>query len=66
MSEHVPTPAELVTLGEAIPLAGGAYRVTPAGHARMGEALRRRALEPLDYRAAVVAARERATNAKGK
>lgn len=66
MSAHVPTPAELVPLGEAIPIAGGAFRVLPAGHDRMGEAMRRRALEPLDYRAAVVAARERATDAKAK
>lgn len=67
MSVHVPTPLELVPLGEAVPLEGGAFRVSAAGHARMGEALRRRAAEgELDVRAVIIASRERAENGKGK
>lgn len=65
MMTHVPTAAELVPLGEAVPLGGNAYRVTPAGHARMGEALRRRAEDPEPtYRERVIAARARANEAE--
>lgn len=67
MTTHVPTPEELAALGEAIPLERGVFRVLPAGHERMGAALRARASEPQpSYREAVIAARERANNAKAK